>query len=86
MGLAEIAERGIGVGRTAKQIALPAGAAELRQPFRLRFHLDAFGNHVHAQALAHRQDGADDVLGRPVLEDRGDEGTVDLELVEAEFA
>src|SRR5690606_8525233 len=73
---------GVRISRLAEKESLAACASELNQPFGLGLVLDAFGDHIHAKTVAHCQNGADDVLGRPVVEDRRDEGSINLQLVE----
>src|SRR5690606_6759893 len=84
--VSKVAERGFSVDRLAEEVALATAAAELHEPVRLPFVLDALGNDIHAEALAHSENGTDDVLRRLVVEDGGDEGAVDLQLVEVELA
>src|SRR5690606_41281416 len=86
IAVTQVPKRGVGVGRLAEQAALAPAAATLHQPLGLRLLLYSFRHHVHAQALAHGEYGADDVFRRTVIENGGYEGAVDLQLVEMEFA
>lgn len=81
----QISQRGVGIDRPAEQEPLPATTAELDKAIGLRFFLNAFRNDIHAKPFAHGEDGTDDVLGRAVFENRGNEGAIDLQLVEVEF-
>ncbi len=59
-------------------------AVFLEQYLQLSVGLHAFGHHVDAQLPPECRDGADDHPAPLVRGDLGDEGTVDLELVERE--
>ena len=65
-----------------EQIALALGAAFAVEELPLRFGLDAFGQHGHAEARAQRQHGADDRRGGRILRQPFHEGLVELDLVE----
>src|SRR5690606_18307081 len=63
-----------------------AATAELHEPFGLLLFFDALGDDIHAEPFAHGEYGADDMFRRPVVEKRGDEGAIYLQLVELEFS
>src|ERR1700722_8296930 len=69
----------------AEQIPLAVFAGHAGEMFELRFSLDAFGRHRHAQVMSERHDRSDDlsVLGAAV--ETGDEAAVDLHCVNREF-
>ncbi len=77
-----IASAGHGLG---EQKALHLVAAGKAQQHPLLVGLDAFGQHLHAERVAERDDRLDDGAGIARRAQRGDEGAVDFEPVEREF-
>jgi hypothetical protein len=61
-------------------------AGHAREDFDLFGILDAFRRNAEIEHAAEREDRFHDSMGNPVVLDRVDEGPVDLQLVEWEFA
>jgi hypothetical protein len=72
--------------RPAEQIALHFGATRLAQPFELLFRLDAFGQRGNAEVRSKIDDRLDNCQAIPALAKLGNEGPVDLDLVEGKRA
>src|SRR6185436_11179996 len=68
--------------RLAVAVALPVLAAQRAQAEFVGLRLDAFRDHRQAQDLGDLDDGADHALAGEFAAHRGDEGPVDLDVIE----